>query len=52
MKLDKTLDRQQSRCYRRVVELNFVSNNIVGELPDCLSELTRLRVINMPENGA
>jgi hypothetical protein len=34
----------------RVVEIRMPSNNLVGPLPDCLSELTYLRHLVLPEN--
>lgn len=34
----------------RVVELHMPNNNLVGHMPDCLSELIHLRNINLSEN--
>jgi hypothetical protein len=34
----------------RVIEIKMPSNNVVGVLPDCLSELVHLRTLHFPEN--
>ena len=34
----------------RIIEIRMPSNNLVGPLPDCLSELTYLRHLVLPEN--
>jgi hypothetical protein len=34
----------------RVIEIKMPSNNLVGVLPDCLSELVYLRTLQFPEN--
>mmetsp|Transcript_20880 Transcript_20880/g.24667 ORF Transcript_20880/g.24667 Transcript_20880/m.24667 type:complete len:371 (-) Transcript_20880:104-1216(-) len=33
-----------------VIELKMPSNNLVGQIPECLCELTYLKVLHLPEN--
>jgi Leucine-rich repeat (LRR) protein len=47
----KWMDKKKfPKTLTHVVELKMPSNNLVGKIPDCLSELNYLKILFLPEN--